>query len=91
MRVVNMLDFRCQRSRVILADRFAVAFRELAGVGKRGPVCGVERGEFPLRGFAVGERGGVRLLVALVLCIGERDDYRRCQRSHHNERTECDP
>ena len=88
MRVVDVLDFACQRGRMILADRFAVAFRELAGVGKRDRVRGVERGEFPLRGFAVGERGGVLLLGMPVVGAADWNDDRG-KHADNDERSHC--
>ena len=79
MRVVDVFDFVRERGGMLLADCFAVALRELGCVRQRRRVCGVECAELALRGLAVGECGGVFLLLAAVGCVDDRNDNRREQ------------
>lgn len=79
MRVVDVLDFVRERGGVLFADCFAVALCEFECVGQRRRVCGVECAELALRGFAVGERGGVFLLLAAMGRVDDWNDGRREQ------------
>ena len=54
----------------------------------RDSVRGVERGEFPLRGFAVGERGGVLLLGMPVVGAADWNDDRG-KHADNDERSHC--
>lgn len=79
MRVVDVFDFVRERGGMLLADCFAVALRELGGVRQRRRICGVECAELALRRLAVGECGGVFLLLAAMGRVDDRNDGRREQ------------
>ena len=64
---------------MLFADCFAVALRKLGCIGQRRRVCGVECAELALRGLAVGECGGVFLLLAAMGRVDDRNDDRREQ------------
>lgn len=79
MRVVDMLDFVRERGGMLLADCFAIALRELGCIRQRRRVRGVECAELALRGLAVGECGGVFLLLAAMGRVDDWNDGRREQ------------